>query len=367
MPALQNLPELYAKQISLTEWFEQIGHREAVALRQEDNEKRERLKLLHQLLGLPYDRPQQFSLREVVDRVPAFQEYFQSHRDDFCALRLLPATPELPKLRMRGMRVREVLEQWLPSQQVNPDLYRADFVPHPSEDHWGTIFIVNQYGIWGEIIPGGHSALTQGLWDGSRPITFFYDFERWQLNPPNAAAEEHLLSVVEYLRVAEPALRQRLTETLQATFAGPYLCGYFETTNSEHGTWFIDYNRLLGEWYNDHRPIELAMGDGLKGMVANGGRVTGLVRIVSDPHGQVLTSKDILVCDMTTPDYVPLMQNVAAIVTDRGGILCHAAIVARELGKPCIVGTGHATKILREGQQIEVDADIGVVRSFTTE
>jgi pyruvate,water dikinase len=56
------------------------------------------------------------------------------------------------------------------------------------------------------------------------------------------------------------------------------------------------------------------------------------------------------------------MAKAAAFVTDQGGITCHAAIVSRELGKPCIVATGNATKVLKDGDMIEVDADVGIVK-----
>ena len=65
---------------------------------------------------------------------------------------------------------------------------------------------------------------------------------------------------------------------------------------------------------------------------------------------------------MTTPDYIPAMKKAAAFVTDEGGITCHAAIIAREMKKPCIVGTKIATKVLHDGDLVEVDADKGVVR-----
>jgi pyruvate,water dikinase len=70
---------------------------------------------------------------------------------------------------------------------------------------------------------------------------------------------------------------------------------------------------------------------------------------------------DILVTHMTTPDWVPLMRRAAAIATDSGGMTCHAAIVSRELGIPCVVGTGDATKKLRDGEIVTVDATHGVV------
>src|SRR4051812_49941238 len=64
---------------------------------------------------------------------------------------------------------------------------------------------------------------------------------------------------------------------------------------------------------------------------------------------------------MTAPDWVPLMRRASAIVTDSGGMTCHAAIVSRELGIPCVVGTGDATEKLRDGELVTVDATHGVV------
>ncbi|MBA7468776.1 Phosphoenolpyruvate synthase [subsurface metagenome] len=68
-----------------------------------------------------------------------------------------------------------------------------------------------------------------------------------------------------------------------------------------------------------------------------------------------------LVAEMTTPDFVPAMKRAAAIATDRGGRTCHAAIVSRELGIPCVVGTGNATKVLKQEQIITVDGSVGKV------
>ena len=70
---------------------------------------------------------------------------------------------------------------------------------------------------------------------------------------------------------------------------------------------------------------------------------------------------DVLVTRMTAPDWVPLMRRAAAIATDSGGMTCHAAIVSRELGIPCVVGTQEATKRLRDGEVVTVDATRGVV------
>jgi len=100
----------------------------------------------------------------------------------------------------------------------------------------------------------------------------------------------------------------------------------------------------------------------LKGSAASPGAAVGQVKIILDPEqiGRVLDG-DILVAEMTTPDFVPAMKRALAIVTDRGGRTAHAAIVSRELGIPCVVGTGEATKILHDGQTVTVDGARGLV------
>ena len=65
---------------------------------------------------------------------------------------------------------------------------------------------------------------------------------------------------------------------------------------------------------------------------------------------------DVVVSAMTTPEMVEAIEKSAAIVTDEGGALCHAAIISRELGIPCVVGTGNATEVFRDGQMLSVDA-----------
>jgi len=100
----------------------------------------------------------------------------------------------------------------------------------------------------------------------------------------------------------------------------------------------------------------------LSGAPASPGVASGPVRIVPDPSqiDKVLQG-DILVAEMTTPDFVPAMKRAAAIVTDRGGRTAHAAIVSRELGIPCVVGCEKATTTLKDGQIITVDGSNGKV------
>ncbi|MFZ2664290.1 MAG: phosphoenolpyruvate synthase, partial [Patescibacteria group bacterium] len=100
----------------------------------------------------------------------------------------------------------------------------------------------------------------------------------------------------------------------------------------------------------------------LEGLAASPGVVSGKVRIVKEPKeiGKVREG-DILVAEMTNPDYVPAMKRAGAIVTDLGGRTSHAAIVSRELGVPAIVGTLNATKMLSNGELITVDGKTGKI------
>jgi len=100
----------------------------------------------------------------------------------------------------------------------------------------------------------------------------------------------------------------------------------------------------------------------LKGAAASLGIKSGPVKIIHKPTEiDKVNEGDILVTEMTTPDFVPAMKKAVAIVTDTGGRTCHAAIVSRELGIPCVVGTGTATHTLKTGQMITVDGAKGLV------
>lgn len=102
----------------------------------------------------------------------------------------------------------------------------------------------------------------------------------------------------------------------------------------------------------------------IKGFPASPGVGIGIAKILKDAsETDKIKSGDVLVAKMTTPDFVPAMKKASAIVTDEGGMTSHAAIVSRELGIPCIVGTGNATQVLKEGMEITVDGSGGMVYS----
>ncbi|MFA5050583.1 MAG: PEP-utilizing enzyme [Patescibacteria group bacterium] len=100
----------------------------------------------------------------------------------------------------------------------------------------------------------------------------------------------------------------------------------------------------------------------IKGVSASAGYVKGRVRIIRNAAEISKMKKgEILVTFMTTPDFMGAISKTKAIITNDGGLTCHAAIIAREMGKPCIIGTKIATKVLKDGDLIEVDATHGKV------
>jgi pyruvate,water dikinase len=109
-----------------------------------------------------------------------------------------------------------------------------------------------------------------------------------------------------------------------------------------------------------HETLKVAV----KGIAAGKrGYGIGTAKIVANPDeaGKLMQKGNILVTDMTNPDYVPFMKLAGAIVTDKGGVTCHAAIVSRELGIPCVVGTENATQVMVTGKEYTVDSRSGVV------
>jgi phosphohistidine swiveling domain-containing protein len=128
---------------------------------------------------------------------------------------------------------------------------------------------------------------------------------------------------------------------------------------TKEGTYYLDYVALESREVLDDSVTECS------GTPACKGKVTANARIVltTADFGK-FKQGDVLIAEGTRPEYVPIMKQASAIVTDEGGLTCHAAIVSRELNTPCIVGTKIATRIIKDGDLVEVDADKGIVRKI---
>ena len=119
--------------------------------------------------------------------------------------------------------------------------------------------------------------------------------------------------------------------------------------------WGVTADRLRA-WANQSE------GDDVSGYAASPGVAEGLARVVRDVNEiGTVQQGEVLVCSVTAPSWGPVFPKIAAAVSDIGGMMSHAAIVAREYGLPAVVGTGHATKLIKTGDRVRVDGDNGTV------
>jgi pyruvate,water dikinase len=120
-------------------------------------------------------------------------------------------------------------------------------------------------------------------------------------------------------------------------------------------------------WNGNPEPFGLTPRDAkaeeapVAGIGASGGVVEGTVRVVHDPTFTDIEPGEVLVCVTTDPSWASVLFLSSALVVDIGGLLSHAAVVAREVGVPCVVGTGNGTKVLRTGDRVKVDGNTGQV------
>jgi phosphohistidine swiveling domain-containing protein len=154
-------------------------------------------------------------------------------------------------------------------------------------------------------------------------------------------------------------LPQTLIEERKKAFALYFENGkYQEYSGEAEVKQLIDEQQISAYWEYDHTLVT-----SLKGAIAFKGCVQGKVRLVfTQADANAVLDGEIIVAPMTQVEFLSGIRKCGAIVTDEGGVICHAAIVAREFGKPCILATQKATKVFKTGDMVEVDANVGIVR-----
>lgn len=156
-------------------------------------------------------------------------------------------------------------------------------------------------------------------------------------------------------KLTDPSFKEELSERCKKSAVYVTEMGYTIFTNGAFDTIAEAFHITMAEDVKE-----------LKGVTASKGYAKGRVRIcesVSDIDK--FEAGDILIASMTRPEYLPAMQKAIAFVTNEGGVTCHAAIVAREMNKPCVIGTKIATQVLKDGDLVEVNADKGIVTKLT--
>jgi len=165
---------------------------------------------------------------------------------------------------------------------------------------------------------------------------------------PGAEAERRVLTDDEVLDLARLALR------VEKHYGDPQDIEWAEAG----GRFYLVQSRPI----TTLKPVGAEHEVLVSGLGASPGLASGRVRVLTAPaEGGQLVGGEVLVAPMTSPDWVPTMRRAAAIVTDGGGLTCHAAIVSRELRIPCIVGARVATRVLRSGELVTVDGSTGKV------
>ena len=182
-----------------------------------------------------------------------------------------------------------------------------------------------------------------------------------------AAIAEKIANDVSY---AKEMILSTSREELQSYFKKKELPDSVELANRHRKSSLIFMNNksdfIVGDEVDKLEKIFFSQADieVIKGQAAYKGIVKGNVRIVLNPahSAETFPEGDILVTGMTRPEFLQIMKKSGGVITDAGGILSHAAIMARELKKPCVMDTKNATKILKDGDFVELDANKGEVR-----
>ncbi|HEX3533463.1 MAG TPA: PEP-utilizing enzyme [Gemmatimonadaceae bacterium] len=289
------------------------------------------------------------------------------------ALRASPTVKAegLSVLRNRNLPIKGLLT-WISQSGINFDDYEYSFERHVDSDV-AAIFVVTDLRILGEAIEGGLLQLNRGLHNSDDAVRFEYDFNGWRFSRTSATAPRFLQHAIACLRVPDRTRQVAVEREMGLGFSHDHLKGYFEAVNVVgSGVIFIDYNRqllrtadLLGA---GSAFLEGSAGEGaIVGHSGCVGIARGVARVVAEHEvaQTTLAPTEVLVCRFTSPDFLPLIIQAAAVVTDVGGVLSHAAIVCRELAKPCVIGTRVATVTIHDGDDVEVDGTSGVVRFLT--
>lgn len=122
------------------------------------------------------------------------------------------------------------------------------------------------------------------------------------------------------------------------------------------------YGKVADEMLNLALKLDKSRIQGIVASKTKEKKILGKVRIINDPSKEKFKKGEILVTSMTRIEYVPYMRIAKAIITNEGGMACHAAIVSRELGTPAIIGTKNATKVLKNGQKVEMNLENGEIK-----
>ena len=344
---------------SMSEWLQgvkQIAPQRSPMLQdviEQDLSKWGRLQKLHEQIGLPIEQKSDFSVQDFLEGSVPLREFFRKSPASRYSIKAEPKKEfEQTLFRIRKHGISKEGCYALVSSLPGPERFRVVTVWPQFETEVGGIMLVGEEGILIELTRGPHHTLTQGTND-SEIVRCSLDFSTRKLDAGSA-----------FRQVAEQAIQQvRTSPPCEFPSAQGFVKGYFEFLYApQQGFAFIDFNTtqvMNSVPWPLPSPKEV---ESIRGIPASPGIVQGKVRVITgtaDLHK--VERGDIIVTAMTDPSYLQAIARAQGIITDHGGMLCHPAIVARELQKPCIVGTKVATQALKDGEFVELNATKGTV------
>jgi len=249
-------------------------------------------------------------------------------------------------------------------KMVNSDISGIMFTINPVSNNKSQIIVETTWGL-GEYI-------VQGM---VTPDQHIIDKNSWKVTSHHQSNQKIQLvrakQETKRVKVAKSKIKkQKIDDSTAIKIAkiGQKLHNHYATGQDiefaiEKGKIYIVQTRPITTLQNSQKPkVSTRIPTILEGEPASPGSASGPVIIIKNPKNiSKAQSGQILITTMTSPDFVPAMKKVAGIITDKGGQTSHAAIVSRELGTPCVVGTKTATKLLKNGQIISLDGAAGKV------
>lgn len=361
------------KTYSLSEWIQKIksetnykSKEELQKIVDEDLSKWDRLKKLNKIASTPIEKHFDFSAKDFLKNSKKLKHFFENNKTaGKYSIKAEPRKEFEKKLfrnRKHSVTKKECFE-FVKSLKPSPGHYNISIWEN-FDTKYSFIFVVNEKGIFIEMKEGQHFHLTQGFKDPKNKIIFgFFDSRIMKLISTEKKYDDLILEAIKHVKT-----NSNLIEVVNGYVKGYFECLYFDKI----GFKFIDYNTTKFMTNLPTQITEMFFGfnkksdDNLiRGRPATLGIAMGKVKIVlSEKDFDSFKEGNILVAKTLTPNFLPVIAKSLAIVTDFGGVTSHAAVVSRELGKICIVGTENATKLLKDGDIVEVNANKGYVKKL---
>ncbi len=359
------MPKKSVKKItypSITEWIKRISLPNSELFINEDRTKYERLKILHKVINLPYLPPTEFTSKEILEQSKSFKKFFNKKKNNLCTLRLTPLIPELSKIRKRGGSLADNIK-WYLKQKIDHSSYKLEVVPRSNNVLWSGIFVADHHGILGEMNKSGITQMVKG--DHTQtPTIFSYNFKDWKFSKNNKRIQKIIKKVINKIQIKNPIKREKIKNDLQTEFTkNNFMRGYFEFTIwPKLGLRFVDYNRFHINIQKEKDAWEKNKEKKMIGVCAGVGKAIGKAKIILNPNKNNKFKKgDILVCKNINIDYLPIIGLASGIITEKGALLSHAAVICRELKKPYIVLVKNATTKIKNNEKIKMDANTGSI------